>query len=136
VARLRFTKEQHLRKGTDFARIFERRCLGRTKFLTVFGAPNSDGKLRVGLSVSKKNGNAIARNRVKRLLREAFRLSQPSLPSGLDLVLVPVPVTGDGPRPALEDFRTSLIQGARTVARKLERERSDVATTPQPDKGA
>jgi len=134
VARLRFIKEQHVRKGTDFKRVFERRCVGRTKFLTVFGAPNTEGQLRLGLSVSKKNGNAIRRNRIKRLLREAFRLSRPKLPAGLDLVLVPVLIVGDAPRPSLEDFRTCLMQGARTVARKLERELNATAQTAQSEK--
>ncbi|MDR2502807.1 MAG: ribonuclease P protein component [Deltaproteobacteria bacterium] len=44
---------------------------------------------RLGLSVSRKIGGATRRNRVKRLLREFFRLNQAHLPSGLDMVAVP-----------------------------------------------
>ena len=47
------------------------------------------GHLRVGLSVSRKIGNAVQRNRFKRLYREAFRLSRAELPTGLDLVMLP-----------------------------------------------
>jgi ribonuclease P protein component len=46
---------------------------------------------RLGLSVSRKVGSAVVRNRVKRLLREAFRTSASALPPGLDLVVVARP---------------------------------------------
>ncbi|MBS0264385.1 MAG: ribonuclease P protein component [Planctomycetes bacterium] len=134
MTRLRFTKQQHVRKGIDFARVFERRCVARTKFVSVFGAWSPAGHLRLGLSVSKKNGNAIRRNRWKRLLREAFRLSQDRLPPGMDLVLVPVPVPAGGRHPTLEDLRDSLLQGARTIARRLERDRQRDDAQPAPEK--
>jgi ribonuclease P protein component len=44
---------------------------------------------RVGLAVTKKTGSAVQRNRVKRVLREFFRLNQRELPNGIDFVVVP-----------------------------------------------
>lgn len=44
---------------------------------------------RLGLAVSKKVGRANVRNRVKRVLREFFRLNRPTLPNGFDIVAVP-----------------------------------------------
>src|SRR5438552_19185123 len=90
IRRLSFRKHQHLRKAADFARVYALRCVARGRHLTVFAAPNSTGALRAGLSVSKKNGNAVLRNRLKRILREAFRLSRQEQPGGLELILVPV----------------------------------------------
>lgn len=68
---------------------------------------------RFGLSVSRKHGNAVKRNRIKRLLREAFRLSQHDLPAGLDLILIPRQNSGT----LLEDYQRSL----RAVAKRLDK---------------
>ena len=46
--------------------------------------------LRLGLSVSKDHGPAVRRNKIKRILREAFRLERPSLPVGFDVIVIPV----------------------------------------------
>src|SRR5947207_2764782 len=59
VRRLSFRKNLHLRKGADFARVYALRCVARGSHLTVFAAPNQSDALRVGLSVSKKHGNAV-----------------------------------------------------------------------------
>ena len=57
--------------------------------LVINGSTNELTYSRLGLSVSRKVGNAVARNRWKRLIREAFRLSCAELPVGLDLVVRP-----------------------------------------------
>jgi ribonuclease P protein component len=118
VHRLSFRKHEHLRRGADFARVYALRCVARTAHLTVFAAPNQTDALRVGLSVSRKNGNAVARNRLKRLLREAFRLSRHEMPGGLDLVLVPV----DARNVKLKDLQEALVRAVQNLARKLKRE--------------
>ena len=53
----------------------------------MFAIPNDLGYPRLGLSVGRKVGTAPKRNRIKRLLREAFRLMQHDLPRGYDLVI-------------------------------------------------
>jgi ribonuclease P protein component len=117
VRRLSFRKHEHLRHGADFARVYALRCVARSAHLTVFAAPNPTDGLRVGLSVSRKNGNAVVRNRLKRLLREAFRLSRHEMPGGLDLVLVPV----DARNVTLPVFQEALVRAVRKLARKLQR---------------
>ncbi len=78
-----------LSRSADFERVFRqgRSHAGRELVLYVF--PRADGTpARLGLSVSRKVGGAVERNRVKRLLREAFVLESERLPPGTDVVVV------------------------------------------------
>jgi ribonuclease P protein component len=74
------------------------------------------GSTRVGFSISKKNGNSPMRHRIRRLLREAFRLSQHDLPDGLDLILIPRP----GSQSTLADYCEALRYLVRKLHRRLQ----------------
>ena len=82
-------KRQRLRREQEFSHVYQSRMSVSNPHLLVYAALNNLGLTRFGLSVSRKHGNAVNRNRIKRLLREAFRLTQHKLPQGLDLILIP-----------------------------------------------
>ena len=113
----RFPPEYRLRRKGDFERVYNRRCSAADGRLIVLGCDNGLAHCRLGLSVSRKFGKAAARNRWKRLLREAFRVTRPRLPVGLDLVAIP----RAGGVPDLAGLIESLPQLARQVAGKLTR---------------
>jgi ribonuclease P protein component len=114
----RFPKAHHLRSKADFERIYSRKCKAGDGILLLFADRNDLNLTRIGLSVSRKHGGAVARNRLKRLLREAFRLSRLELPTGLDLIAVPL----DAEKAALGTYQSSLRKLTERLARRLESE--------------
>ena len=114
----RFRPAEHLRRPSDFRRVYDRRRSAADSWLIVYGCENGLPHLRLGLSVSRKFGKATRRNRLRRLYREAFRLTRPELPAGLDLVLIPRTAEA----PPLAELKQSLPRLVGQVARKLARE--------------
>jgi ribonuclease P protein component len=86
------SNRSRLTRSADFDRVFRsgRSHAGRELVLYVFPR-GQDGPPRLGLSVSRKVGGAVERNRVKRLLREAFAVESARLPDGSDAVIVARP---------------------------------------------
>ena len=111
----RFLPQYRLRRTVDFERVYRRRRSASDDRLIVFVCKNELAYTRVGLSVSKKVGGAVRRNRWKRLLREAFRLNRLRLPAGVDLVVVP----RQGIVPELVPLEESLVRLAGRAASKL-----------------
>lgn len=84
-----FPKSAKLLKPSEFDRVFSARSSAADGLIVVYAAQNHGEQPRLGLTVSRKCGNAVVRNRWKRSLREAFRLVQHQLPQHLDLVVLP-----------------------------------------------
>lgn len=84
-----FPKSHRLLSRDDFGRVYESECFAADDVLVIRGIRNELNFTRLGLSVSKKVGNAVVRNRWKRRIREAFRLAYADLPQGIDIVVRP-----------------------------------------------
>jgi len=88
---LAFPKNRRLTSNRQFKAVLDRGRRAGNRVLTLYAVPNDLGYPRLGVSVGKTSGNAVVRNRLKRLLREAFRLSQNRVPQGYDYVLMVAP---------------------------------------------
>ena len=83
-----FPRSHRLGGKLAFTAVYDARSKESRGPLAVFSRPNGLPHPRLGLSVSRRVGSAPVRNRIKRLLREAFRAGQHDLPIGYDLVIV------------------------------------------------
>lgn len=117
----RFSKSMRLLRASEFERVFVARASAGDDLFIVYGAANELGHPRLGLTVSRKVGRAVARNRWKRVVREAFRLVQHQLP-GLDLVCIP----RSQAEPDLKRLMKSLPALAIRIDQQLRRNREPV----------
>jgi ribonuclease P protein component len=108
----RSSNRGRLSRSAEFERVYRQgRSTGnRYLVLYAFANPSAQGP-RLGLSVSRKVGGAVERNRVKRLLREAFARLEPELDPGQDVVVVARPPALElAEREGLGGLETSLIE--------------------------
>ena len=82
-----FKKTQRLLQGSQFRKTYTQGILLRRGPMKIHALANGLAHHRLGLSVPRRAGTAVRRNRFKRLLREAFRLMPPPTTSGYDLVV-------------------------------------------------
>lgn len=86
-------KVGRITKNSDYREVFEKGSSVATRGLVLYNLPNGQVLNRIGYVASKKVGNAVVRNRVKRLLKEAYRLYADDINKGYDLVVIARPNT-------------------------------------------
>ena len=124
--RYTFSRTLRLSGARAFDRVFDAQVRTTAGPLAVYAAPNGLDRSRLGIAVPRRVGNAVVRNRVKRMVRESFRLLQHELPQGLDLVVVVRPHTPVG----LADYQRLLSGAAKSLQRAWQRR----PTIVQPDR--
>lgn len=113
----RFGKARRVRRSGEYQKAFKAGTRVYGRFFTLVMAPNEASRVRLGIVASRKLGNAVTRNRSKRLIRDIFRrtmlpISQP----GIDVVVIPRGGMAEAPYESLrEDFRGTLERGISRV---------------------
>ena len=88
MRRFSFPKKKRLVSNSQFKAVMARGRRRSDGVLTLYMARNDCEYSRLGVSVGKSRGNAVIRNRLKRLMREAFRQNQERVPAGFDYMLM------------------------------------------------
>ncbi|PID75210.1 MAG: ribonuclease P protein component [Deltaproteobacteria bacterium] len=91
MAGLRLRKASLLRKGWQYDAVFGRGRRLRGEGYTLVVIENGQAESRLGISVHRKIRGAVRRNRIKRIVRESFRIGRSSYPQGCDIVCVIYP---------------------------------------------
>ena len=95
-----------IKENRTFRRIYSKGRSAVTPFLVLYCRQNGQNHNRLGVTVSTKLGGAVTRNRARRRLREVFRLAQPEMKQGWDIVLVARTRAVEGPwRKLTGDFQ-------------------------------
>ncbi len=114
-----------IKTTAEFQAVFKCKCSAGDGLLVVYGMRNGRSRSRIGLSVSKRFGGAVVRVRWKRLVREAFRKTEPGLMESvvdfqpMDFVIVPGKLRRSD---FLPDFQKSLQKLLLSVAKKSKRD--------------
>ena len=77
-----------INKNTLFRKIYSKGTSYVNKYLAVYALPSRDKVSRIGITVSKKLGCAVIRNRAKRLIRESYRINEENISPGYNIVVV------------------------------------------------
>ena len=77
-----------LKSNQDFGNVYKSGRSYANKYLVIYTLKNNSDRNRLGISVRKKVGNSVVRHRLKRLIKESYRLHEKMFNSGLDIVVI------------------------------------------------
>lgn len=108
-----FPKQHRIIRRLDFQSLYDAGRKLHSESFVLFGRENTLEHHRLGITVSRKSGGAVARNRIKRLFREIFRRFRPEIPGHFDFV---VNARRDCGQTGFEPLRREFISAARRLS--------------------
>jgi ribonuclease P protein component len=125
----RFSASEHVRKRADFELIYKNGFKRSGRLMTMFTREREAGVARLGIAATRKMGDAVERNRAKRLVRELFRHNKPV--TAIDVVVVPRREILATPYDRIElEFRSLLARTPSTHSRGATRNESSLRMGP------
>ncbi len=115
-------KRTRLSDSPDFERVYRQGAAYRGKLFSVHAFPNVFGTPRLGLSVSRRVGNAVTRNTVRRRLREVFYSTLHEIPGDLDLVVSARPPAAEA---TFEELREEYLRSLHKLGERREARESE-----------
>ena len=109
----RFRRRERLSRRRDFALVYAARRRKENDLLVVYVQDNTLACSRLGISVSRRVGKAVLRNRLRRRLRETYRTHKRDVPVGLDIVCVIKPPAAREPSRLCASLVPLILQAAR-----------------------
>ena len=83
----RFPKSDRILKRQLFRRVYDTGKKIQARFFTAFILPNSQPQSRIGITATRRTGNSVVRNRLRRRVRELYRRNKSRVPPGIDIVI-------------------------------------------------
>ncbi len=91
-----------LKKNADFQKVYQKGKSAANRHLVLYVCHREDNVNRIGISVSKKVGNSVVRHRLKRLIKESYRLNETEFAGGLDMIFIARPGAREASFPEIE----------------------------------
>ncbi len=110
-----YRPHERIRKKSDFTELYKRGRCDRGRYFNLIHLPNDLGHSRMAAVASRKVGNAVQRNRIRRRAKELFRRNKDLLNSPMDLLLVSKKEMGDA---SWEDLRRRYDEALRSIGRR------------------
>lgn len=105
-----FPKSSRLLKRDEFRRVYDEGRKVQARYFTAFVLTNSHEQPRIGITVTRKAGKSVRRNRARRLVREVFRKNKLLVPQGVDMVINVKQILIDARYSDLEEDFTAFLK--------------------------
>ena len=114
---MRDRSELTLRKQSDFSRVYKKGSSRGSRYMVMLYRENRLGYTRTAFVASKKVGNAVTRNRARRLMKEAYRILKADIVTGYDIIFVARNTIAECREEEVEKVMRTALAGEKLLAR-------------------